>query len=457
MNRPTCTRCDGNHLKRRDFLRVGTLTFLGMGLSDFLRVSHALQATESVGKAKAQACIMLWLDGGPSHMDTFDPKPSSSFKPISTNVPGIQLSELLPTVAKHMDKLSVIRSMHTKDNDHFQGTHYALTGHSPNPAMKFPGFPAIITKELGPRNNVPPHVMVPAMAKAKKRYQDTFKGHIIGPENDPLIIPDANQPLTLGGARTGDVKYKLPDFSIPQDFSRGRLEARESFLDVVDRHYRRHVETTEFGDMDTFKQQAWNMILSPEVREAFDISMESEKTREAYGKTGIGRSALMARRLVEAGSRFVTAVGYEGQSWDTHGDNDKRNRDALCPDLDRTLSVLLEDLDERGLLETTIVLVMGEFGRTPDVNPDGGRDHWPECWSIALAGGGIKGGQIVGASDERGAYVADRMVSMGDLYATIYKAMGIDWTTEYMHPIGRPIKIANTLSDETGTPLPELI
>ena len=158
-----------------------------------------------------------------------------------------------------------------------------------------------------------------------------------------------------------------------------------------------------------------------------------------------------------AGSRVVTAAGFAGQAWDTHGNHDKSNRDVLCPKLDQTLSALLEDLDQRGMLESTIVLVMGEFGRTPDINPTAGRDHWPECWSVQLAGGGIEGGKIVGASDEKGAYVADRKVSMGDLYATIYKAMGIDWTKEYMHPIGRPVKIANGLDDETGTPIHELI
>ena len=457
MRHPKNSGCDGNHFRRRDFLRVGSLTFLGAGLGQFLELSHALEAAESVRNAKAQACILLWLDGGASQIDTFDPKPNSSFKAISSNVPGIQVSELLPKVSKHMDKLSVIRSMHTLQNNHFQGTHYALTGHNPNRSMKFPGFPSIITKELGPRNNVPPNVMVPAMAKQKKRYQEVFKGHIISAEHDPLVITDVNAPETLGGAPAGDPEYQIPDLSIPKSVPRERIEARQSILDVVDRHYRSIAETADFGSMDIFRQQAWNMILSPDVRKAFDITGETAKTRENYGMHGFGQSVLMARRLVEAGSRFVTAAGFAGQSWDTHGNHDKSNRDVLCPNLDQSLSALLEDLDQRGMLESTIVLVMGEFGRTPDINPTAGRDHWPECWSVQLAGGGIEGGKIVGASDEKGAYVADRKVSMGDLYATIYKAMGIDWTKEYMHPIGRPVKIANGLDDETGTPVHELV
>ena len=192
------------------------------------------------------------------------------------------------------------------------------------------------------------------------------------------------------------------------------------------------------------------MILTPAVRDAFDLSKESEKMKERYGKDSVGQSCLLARRLVEAGSRFVTAAGYHGNSWDTHSDNDKGHRDRLAPTLDRTLTALVEDLDERGLLDSTLVIAMGEFGRTPLINPNLGRDHWPNCWSLALAGAGIKTGQVVGASDERGYNVTERVVTMGDLYATIYKTLGIDWTKEYMSPIGRPIKIANSLEDRTG-------
>jgi uncharacterized protein (DUF1501 family) len=200
------------------------------------------------------------------------------------------------------------------------------------------------------------------------------------------------------------------------------------------------------------------MILSPAVRDAFDLSKEPEKLKDAYGRHGFGQSVLLARRLVEAGSRFVTAAGYRFNAWDTHGDNDRRHRDDLVPVLDQVLATLLEDLQQRGLLETTCVLAMGEFGRTPHHNPDAGRDHWSHCWSMALGGGGIRGGQVIGASDERGAYLAaGRRVTIGDLFATVYKAFGIDWHKEYMHPIGRPVKIANSEADHTGEPITELI
>ena len=225
----------------------------------------------------------------------------------------------------------------------------------------------------------------------------------------------------------------------------------------MDRHYRALDETAQHTNMDAFTAQAWKMILTPAVRDAFDLSKESDKIKERYGKDAIGQSALLARRLVEAGSRFVTAAGYHGNSWDTHSDNDKGHRDRLAPPLDRTLTALVEDLDERGLLSTDARDCDGRIRSHADDQPALGRDHWPNCWSMALAGAGIKTGQVVGASDERGYNVAERVVTMGDLYATIYKALGIDWKKEYMSPIGRPIKIANSLDDRTGEPVKELL
>ena len=197
--------------------------------------------------------------------------------------------------------------------------------------------------------------------------------------------------------------------------------------------------------------------LSPVVKKAFDLSQESEKTKDRYGRNRPGQSVLLARRLVEAGCRFVTAAGYKANQWDTHGSNDKRLREDLGPILDQSLSALMEDLDQRGLLQTTVVIVAGEFGRTAVVNQNAGRDHWPDCWSLLLGGGGIQGGHIIGASDKDGAYVADRPVSLGDLYATVYKALGVDWTKTYNSPIGRPVYIANGFGDTVGSPLEELV
>lgn len=432
----TCTR---GHFNRRDFLRVGSLSFLGIGLAPYLRLKAAAAGTAS----KAQACILLWLDGGPSHIDTWDPKPNSGFKPISTNVSGIQISELLPRVAKHMDKLAIVRSLQTEENNHLQASHYAATGHRPNPAMRFPSFSSIVTKEMGRRGETPPNVMVPGMPKGKI-YDEYFQAHFLGAQYNPMVLPDPQQK-----------NFEVPDLSLPKSVSTAAVDDRLTFLKVVNRAYRQKVEAAEYANMDTFLDQAWKMILSPSVREAFNLEKESEKTKDAYGRTSFGQSALLARRLIEAGSRFVTAGGYRAQAWDTHSNNDEIHRN-LGQSLDQTLSALLTDLDQRGLLASTIVIAMGEFGRSPHLNPLLGRDHWPDCWSVVLGGGGLRGGQVVGASDERGAYPIDQKIGLGDIFATIYEALGIDWNKEYMHPIGRPLKIANTLHDETGTPIRQL-
>jgi hypothetical protein len=428
---------------RRAFIRAGSLGFLGVTLADYLRAEDALAATGASKdpKTRAQSIIMVWLDGGPSHVDTWDPKPGSAFKAIGTNVPGIQISELLPRIARCMDKLSIVRSMHTEENNHGVAHHYAFTGHRPTAAMQFPSLGAIVTKELGGRNNVPPHILAPGW----KGGRDFLNGAFLGAEYNPMSVSDPNQE-----------GFRVEDLSLPKTLSLERMEGRRSLRDVVDRYYRSKVETAEHRNMDRFSQQALDIVTSPGVRAAFDLAGEPDKLRDAYGRHSFGQTLLLARRLVEAGGRFVTVAGYDSKGWDTHSDNDKRVA-QLAPPFDQSLPVLLDDLAQHGLLDSTIVLVMGEFGRTPLVNSKGGRDHWPACWSLALGGGGLRGGQIVGRSDERGAYVAERMVTIGDLYATLYKALGIDWHKEYPSPIGRPIKIANSIGDKTGEVIQELI
>ena len=431
---------------RREFLRVGALSLLGLNLRQYLAL-EAATSPAARSRKKAQACILLWLEGGPSQIDTWDPKPHSPFKAISTRADGVQISELFPRVAGHMDKLAIVRSMHTEENNHPQGTHYALTGHRPNPALKFPSLGSIISKELGPRNNLPPYLMVPEHHESDFfSYMDAYTSAFLGSEYDPIILPDPNQE-----------SFQIPDLSLPDTLTAADIADRRSFLQAVDRGFRQKEKNAEFGKMDRFTNQALTMLLSPSVKQAFDLSQESDRTKEAYGRTRVGQSVLLARRLVEAGCRFVTASGYTHGAWDTHKDNDQRLRDKLAPTLDQTLSTLLEDLQQRGLLDTTVVLAMGEFGRTPHLNANNGRDHYPDCWSLILGGGGIQGGRVVGASDEQGAQVAERRVTMGDLFATIYKAMGIDWTKEYVNPGGRPLYIANSIDDVMGQPLHELV
>lgn len=429
-----------NPRRRRDFLTVGSLGFLGIQLSQYLKA-----AEKASSSAKAKSCILFWLEGGPSQIDTFDPKPSSAFKAISTNISGIQVSELLPQMAKRMDKMSLIRSMHSKGNDHPQGTHYALTGHEANPVMNFPSIGSIVSKEMGAQNGVPPHLLVPQWQN-NRQYEQYFGSGFLGADYDPMVMPDPSQP-----------NFQVTDMSLPKSLSEHAASGRRSFLDIVDRKYRAASQYAEHANMDGFSSQAMEMLLNPNVRNAFDLSKEPEKLKDRYGRDTVGQSALYARRLIEAGARFVTAAGYHSLSWDTHGENDVGHRDRLCPTFDRTIAALLDDLSERGLLDSTIVIAMGEFGRTPFVNSDRGRDHWPSCWSLAIGGGGIQGGRVVGASDETGGNVTSAITSVGDIYATVYKAFGIDWHKEYDTPVGRPIKIANALDDETGKPISEIL
>ena len=445
MRRIAGCLCGSNgHWGRRDFIQVGSLGFLGMHLAQSLRLEAATPVRVS-SQAKAKACILVWLDGGPSQMDTWDPKTNSSFRPIATNVDGIQISELLPKLAKRMDKLALIRSMRSFGDDHPQAVHYAATGHLHNPAMQFPSLGSIVGKELGPANGMPPYAIVPRWER-NRQYQDYFKSAFLGPDYAPMLIPDPSKE-----------DFSVTDLSLPESLAPAAVENRRAFLNVVDRMYRDRVQSVEHAKLDAFTTKAWEMLLTPGVQKAFDLSRESEKTKDAYGRDSVGQSLLLARRLVEAGTRFVTAAGYHGNSWDTHSDNDKGHRDKLTPPLDRSLSALIDDMAARGLYDETVVVVMGEFGRTPDINPNLGRDHWPRCWSLALGGGGLKTGQVVGKSDERAAVVLERETSIGDVFATIYKALGIDWTHEYMTPVGRPVKIANSFEDTTGEPVSELI
>ena len=355
-------------------MKVGSLGFMGLSLSRYLRLQYALGETTERAEPKAQSVILLWSNGGPSQVDTWDPKSNSSFRPISTNVPGIQISELLPRMSKHMDKVAIIRSMKTEENNHGLAHHYFHTGHRPSPAMNFPSLGSMISHELAQRNGIPPHVMVPSIGPSFIRY---FQAHMLGARYDPMELPDPSQK-----------DFEVPDLSLPQSLSVERLGSRRETARLVDSLYREQVRSAEHSDLDEFQRQALEMILSPAVREAFDLSREPEALKDAYGRDKVGQSALIARRLVEAGSRFVTVVDYKrketGRDWDTHADNDEQHRDILVPGTDRVLSTLLADLDQRGLLSSTIVIATGEFGRTPDINPAGGRDHWNHCWSFGI-------------------------------------------------------------------------
>jgi len=405
---------------RRDFLRIGSLGALGVSLDGVLRA----------GAKKDISCILLWQSGGCGHLDTFDMKPDApkeirgEFKPISTNVPGIQICEHLPFTAKQADKFTILRSMKSRENNHERAINYLLTGYLPLPTLEFPSMGSVVAKELGPKNGLPPYVAVP------NTFPSYGAGYLGGAYN-PFIAGDPN----VSG-------YQVRDLTLPADVDWDRVANRNFLLKQMDAKFRAIESSTDMAAMDAFYQKAYDLLKSPAARKAFDIGAEKESLRERYGRTPVGQGALLARRLVESGVRFVT-VAKGWLNYDTHGDNFNIMKKALLPEFDRAFAGLLEDLHERGMLDTTLVIAMGEFGRTPKVNDAAGRDHHSKAWSIVLAGAGIPGGRVLGATDQNGIQVTDLPVEPEDLLVTIYSILGIDPTREYQTSIGRPVKPVN--------------
>jgi hypothetical protein len=399
-------------LSRRQALQVGGLSILGLTLADALRAGRT-----SAGPAREPACILLWLDGGPSHFETFDPKPNTPdtvrgpYDAIRTNVNGVHVSELMPMMAQHMDKCAIIHSM----------TH-GVDAHAPIPMLTaFTGsttsYGAVVTRLKGHAGDMPPYVHLGARLGVG--------GGTLGAVCDPVEVRDP----------TGS-KLELPQFSLKADISADRFRQRRELLTAIDRMRADAHRSKEVEKLDTFYQRAIAMLTSPKVREAFDLSREQETLRDRYGANFFGQSCLLARRLVEAGTRFVQIKWYDNiafHGWDVHGADlagMARMEQHLCPRLDQGLSALLEDLKQRGLLDTTLIAAFGEFGRTPKINKYGARDHWPHCFSVLLAGAGIPGGTVVGASDREGAYPANNPVRPPELAATLYRRLGIDTNTD---------------------------
>jgi uncharacterized protein (DUF1501 family) len=421
-------RCDG--ILRREALRVGGLSGLGLGLSDWFRL-RSLAAAER--EPTANSCILIWLDGGPSHLDLFDLKPNAPkevrgpFSPIPTNVSGIEISEYLERTSRVMDKIALIRSMTSTLGEHNFASHYLLTGYKPTSALTYPGLPAVTAHLLGSETAIPASVAIqPPNAMAGIGYLDSSSAAFV-------VDGDPSKP-----------DFKVKDLTPSVVISQSRLARRRSFRDSVDR-MTQSIESDLVTNADPSFEQAYRLIGSPAARDAFDVSQESDKTQTRYGRHQLGQSCLMARRLVEAGTKFVTVTD---RGWDTHEDLFNRLKEGFTggsvgkvPKLDVAYSALIEDLSERGLLDSTLVVLMGEFGRTPKLNPRGGRDHWPRAFSVVLAGGGIRGGQVVGKSDSHGESPADRPVTPADLARTIYHTLGIEGATELHTSDGRPVQV----------------
>ncbi len=426
-------RCDG--VTRRDFLRVGGLTALGVGLGDYLHVRRAFAAGNSL-TPKAKSCILIWLDGGLSHLESFDPKPDAPsevrgpFETIPTTIPGIRLGECLERTAKITDKLAIVRSMTSTLGEHVFGTHYLMTGYKPTPALEYPTFGATLAHVREQTGVLPSNIAVP-----------NTNGSLTGSG----YLPAATRPFSVGESQGGNFKVRDLDFYEGLDLM--RLDRRRQFVSALDEFSRaQDASTTPVSDPDL--QRAYDLIASPEAKGAFNLSDEPDEVRDLYGRGGysssLGQNCLLARRLVERGVPFVTV---NSTGWDTHNNIfELKSRwqgddGALLPSLDRALSALIQDLSDRGMLEETLVVAMGEFGRTPKINANAGRDHWPNVFSVVLAGGGVQGGQVIGSSDALGEYPAERPVTPSDLAATIYTLLGIDPNLELHTTDGRPVRV----------------
>jgi hypothetical protein len=436
--------CDG--LRRRDFLHAGSLPLLGLGLPQIFGLK-ALGAVDQ--KKKDTNCILLMLIGGPSQLDTWDMKPGAPveirgpYKPIKTNVPGIEISENFPRMAKHADKYSLIRSMyHTAAAVHDTGHQMMQTGRLFLGGVEHPHFGCVLSKLKGPKGDVPAHVLLPRpIGNTGGNMPHGQNAGYLGKTFDPFVL----------NADPSDPNFKVPDMLPPEYLSALRVDRRKDWRTVVDRTVSKFETSQDARLLDSTFHQAYTLMSSVKAREAFELHREPEKVREKYGMNRFGQSCLLARRLIEAGVRFVTVNMFETVfdeiTWDIHGSKPfspiSCYRDLVGPMFDMAYSSLLEDLGDRVLLTETMVLAMGEFGRTPKVNPAGGRDHWPQCWTILAGGGPINGGKVVGASDEIGALPKDRPTTPGEVAATVYHGLGIDLHLELPGAQGRPIPIVD--------------
>ena len=436
--------CDG--LRRRDFLHAGSLTLLGLGLQQMF----GLKALGAVDNAKSDMnCIFLMLVGGPSQLDTWDMKPNAPieirgpYNPIKTNVPGIEISENFPRMAKHADKYAIIRSVyHTAAAVHDTGHQMMQTGRLFQGGVEHPHFGCVLGRLKGPKGDVPPHVLLPrTIGNTGGNMPHGQNAGFLGKTHDPFVL----------NSDPSDPNFRVPDMLPPDYLPAIRVDRRRNWREMVDKSVSKFETSQDARLLDATFQQAYTLMSSAKAREAFELHREPEAVREKYGNNRFGQSCLLARRLIEAGVRFVTINMFETVfdeiTWDIHGSKPfspiSCYRDLVGPMFDMAYSSLLEDLSQRGLLKTTMVVGTGEFGRTPKVNPAGGRDHWPQCWSMLAAGGPWKGGQVIGASDEIGGYPKDTPVTPAMVAATVYQGLGIDLETELPGAQGRPIPLVD--------------
>ena len=428
-------------LSRRQLLTVGSLAALGL----------PLRATPARAKARAKAVIFLHQWGGPSQHDSLDPKPSApaevrgEFKPIATSLPGLRISERLPRTARIMDKVTLVRTLRHTMKNHNSAGYYSLTGYAPpsddqrlrDSRDLFPAYGSLVDKLAPAGKGVPTFVAYPHVISDGSTTPGQHAS-FLGKAHDPLLVTqDPNAP-----------DFRLPELSLPSSLSLGRLDSRREMLRLIDRQTGLMEFSARARGIDAHVERALSMLTAPQVKRAFDLSQEPAAVRDKYGRTTYGQGCLLARRLVEAGAKFVNvyfsrSIGGCTGGWDTHGFGGKPMypilKSHLLPIADQTLPALIEDLDARGLLDTTLVVWVGEFGRSPRINKLAGRDHWPQCYPALLAGGGVKRGHVFGASDRIGAYPASDPVRPEDLSATMLRLLGIDPETEVRDALNRPL------------------
>jgi hypothetical protein len=452
LGSPASRYCDG--ASRRSFLQLGVAGMAAAALPDVLRAKAA-----SGSAAKNTSVILIWLDGGPGHMDMYDMKPDAPaeyrglWKPIRTVVPGFDITEMYPKQAKHTDKFSIVRSLHHDTGDHFAGGHRMITTKDmgvsgANTTQKFPGIGAIVNREIGPRvPGMPGHVGAPHSASIGIA-PGYFGGHMLGAQHDPFLTGDPSVP-----------NYAVQNLNLAGGLSLEKMDDRRSLFKQLDKTHRSLDKNPTTTAMDKFNREAFEFVMGPAARDAFNMSRESTRLRDRYGRGNWGQSTLLARRLVEAGSTFVT-VHFGG--WDHHWDL-KSGYDNYLPKVDAAVATLFEDLDDRGLLDSTLVVLCGEFGRTPKMNDGGnggpagskgtpGRDHWGNSMFCLMGGGGVKGGTLVGSTDRLGERPHTRPLTPSNIHATIYTVLGIDPKLQLLEPSGRPV---NVLDDHE--PIRELL
>lgn len=417
---------------RRSFLHVGLVGGLGLSLADFFRLQAQGQEKAPAKEGKARSVIHIFLPGGIAHQESFDPKPNAPIEyrgemaSIKTKVDGLLLNETLKQTAQVADKITVVHSMTHGEAAHERGTHNMFTGYRPSPALTFPSMGSVVSHEFGPRNNLPPYVCVPNMPT---NYAGSG------------YLSSAFAPFSLG-SDPANPGFTVQDLSLPGGVDDKRFTARKSMLEAVNEHFAKKEKSDNLEAMDSFYQRAYALISSEKAKEAFNINAEPAPVRDEYGRNAAGQRMLIARRLVAAGVRFVSLT-YGG--WDMHNAI-KPGMAGQMPAFDQGFAALIRDLDRTGLLDSTLVMVSSEFGRTPKINATAGRDHWPKVFSVVLAGGGIKKGSVYGSSDATASEPDENPLGVEDLAATVYHCLGIDHEKKLMAPGNRPIDIVREAS-----------